>query len=386
MKYLFWVLMLFAAAVAVTIASHTPAYVLLLYPPYKIQLSLTLFVGLLLLFFVLSYGLVRFITATLQLPSYVQNFREQRVQNKRKAMLDEALEAFFEGRYVLAEKAAAGAIALGETSALYAVIAARSAHALQDYVKRDTYLATAEPDSVMRLMATAEFMLEQRQPQSALVALQTLSESGVKNHLGALKLTLKAHQQAGHWGEALVVLEQLEKRAVVDITTATLLRQQAYLDGVAQQRELPALREYWKSIPVEFRRRSKLAAAAARAMLRLGGGAYIASLLADSLNSQWDSDLAALYGLGQSDNVLAQIEQAEQWLKQHKDDASLLLTLGRLCLYQQLWGKAKTYLDASIGITPSAAAYTALAQLAEKLGQPAFSYYQQAAALSVCES
>jgi HemY protein len=133
-----------------------------------------------------------------------------------------------------------------------------------------------------------------------------------------------------------------------------------------------------KAMPAEFKLRSKIAAAAARSLIRLGGCALTPQLLAESLNRQWESELVTLYGECQSGDVLAQIEQAEQWLLQHKADAQLLLTLGKLCSYQQLWGKARTYLDASISISPSAAAYTALAQLAERLGQPSFPYYQQA--------
>ena len=44
MKFLIWLLVLFAAAVAVTLASHNSGYVLLAYPPYRVEMSLTLFV------------------------------------------------------------------------------------------------------------------------------------------------------------------------------------------------------------------------------------------------------------------------------------------------------------------------------------------------------
>ncbi len=44
MKFLIWLLVLFAAAVAVTLAAHNAGYVLLVYPPYRVEMSLTLFV------------------------------------------------------------------------------------------------------------------------------------------------------------------------------------------------------------------------------------------------------------------------------------------------------------------------------------------------------
>lgn len=203
MKYLLWLIGLFAAAVALTAASHNPAYVLLVYPPYRIELSFTLFIVLLLLTFVSGYGLVRLILAAVSLPVQVRQFRLERAQAKARELLDEVLGAFFEGRYAAAEKAAARAMELGETSALHPIIAARSAHELREFKKRDAYLAAAEGkeigDSTMRLMATTKFMLDQRDPRAALDALQELRDSGVKGHPGALSLELKAQQQAGNW-------------------------------------------------------------------------------------------------------------------------------------------------------------------------------------------
>src|SRR5450755_928829 len=99
MKYLLWILGLFAAAVAITSAAHNPAYVLLVYPPYRIELSLTLFVVLLVLTFVSGYGLVRLIIAAVQMPAYVREFRLERAQAKVRALLDKELGAVFEGRY-----------------------------------------------------------------------------------------------------------------------------------------------------------------------------------------------------------------------------------------------------------------------------------------------
>jgi HemY protein len=93
-------------------------------------------------------------------------------------------------------------------------------------------------------------------------------------------------------------------------------------------------------------------------------------ILTDSLNVHWDSGLAALYGDVAGDDTLEQIDQAERWLAQHHSDAALLLSLGKLCVRQRLWGKAEAYLDASISLTPSHDAYMKLGQLAEELNKP----------------
>ena len=389
MKYLVWILGLFAAAVALTTAAtHNPAYVLLVYPPYRVELSLVLFIVLSLTAFAFGYGLVRMTISVLQLPAYARQFRLERARAKAVELLEEVLGAFFEGRYAAAEKAATSAMESGETSVLYPIIAARSAHELHEYKKRDAYLAAADGktigDSTMRLIATSKFMLDQRDPQAALSALQELRDSGVKGHIGAMSMELRAQQQAGNWDEVLRVLDRLEKRTSIDAIVAEKMRQQAWVEKIRQQKDLAGLNASLKNIPSEFKRSGKVAATAAHALIRHGNGTLAQQLLADSLNAQWDSELVALYGDCISGDVVAQIEQAEKWLNQHKQDTGLLLALGKLCLHQKLWGKARSYLDASISIKPSPAAYNALAQLAERMGKPdeAFKYYQKAMGLN----
>jgi HemY protein len=388
MKYLLWILGLFAAAAALTsAASHNPAYVMLVYPPYRVELSFLLFVVISLAAFALGYGLLRLIISVLRLPAQVRRFRRERTQAKARELLEETLGSFFEGRYAAAEKSATGAMESGETSVLYPIIAARSAHELHDYKKRDAYLSAAEgkagDGATMRLMATGKFMLDQRNPRAALSALRELRDSGVKGHVGAMSLELKAQQQAGNWDEVLDLLDQLEKRSSIEATVAEQLRQLAWLEKIRQQQDLAGLNACLKRMPAELKRRSQVVAVAAQELIRHGGGTPAQQLLADSLNAQWDGELVKLYGDCISGDVLAQVQQAEKWLNLHKLDNGLLLSLGKLCLHQKLWGKAKNYLEASISVEPSRAAYNALALLSERLGNPdqAFRYYQLAMSL-----
>lgn len=301
----------------------------------------------------------------------------------------EALDAFFEGRYAVAEKAAVRAMELGESSGLNPVIAARAAHELREFDRRDAYLVAVDNKlagvSTMRLMAQAKFNLDQHQPLAALQSLKELRENGVKGHVGALHLELRAQQQARNWDAVLDIVDQLEKRSAMDDVAVAQIRQQAWLEKIrAHTLDAPALLAIWKSTPGEFRKRSKVVAAAARAFIHQGDCRSAKQIITDRLNAEWDSDLVMLYGECLTGEAGSHIEQAERWLKQHPDDAGLLLVLGNLCLHQGLWSKAQNYLDASNSIAPSSAAYTALGHLSEKLQQPdeAFKYFQKAMALA----
>ena len=68
--------------------------------------------------------------------------------------------------------------------------------------------------------------------------------------------------------------------------------------------------------------------------------------------------------------ALPQIERAEKWLRAHARDPALLLALGKLCMRQALWGKAQSYIEASIALEPTHDGHMTLAALMEKIGKP----------------
>lgn len=389
MRSLIWLLALFAAAVAVTLLSHNDGYVLFVHPPYRMEMSLTMFIFALIALFIAAHWLVQLISSAVQLPRYVRAFRAERAQSKGRLAMQEALVAFFEGRFTAAEKAAVKAMELGENSGLNSIIAARAANELREFERRDAYLSEAEGKTVgeqtMRLMAKAEFQLDQKQPQSALSSLKELSDSGIRKHIGALNLELKAQQQSRNWDAVLDVANQLEKRNAINSTLSAQMRQQAWLEKIkACAQDGALLRSVLHEMPAEFKQRNKVAVEAAKAFKQLGECSVARTLLTDSLNKEWNSELIAMYGDCLEGSVVAQIDQAERWLKTHHDDAGLLLALGKLCLHQELWGKAQSYLDASISIAPGKGAYEALGRLAERLGnaEQASKYYHLALQLN----
>jgi len=83
----------------------------------------------------------------------------------------------------------------------------------------------------------------------------------------------------------------------------------------------------------------------------------IVKLINQSLKKYWDTDLVRLYGLLLTENPIKQLAQAENWLKNYPDQAVLLLTLGRLSLRCQLWGKARHYFEESLKLNKNTALY-----------------------------
>ena len=138
MRWLITLLVVLAAAVAVSLAvRYGEGYALIVSPPYRIEISLTLLVLALVLVFAILHGLLRFATHTVRLPSYVAAYRRRTRAVRAHAAMRDAWQAFFEGRYGRSEKFAAKAYQLHETPGLAALLAARSAHQMRDPARRE---------------------------------------------------------------------------------------------------------------------------------------------------------------------------------------------------------------------------------------------------------
>jgi len=370
MRGLFWVILLAALAVAVTLgARYNAGYVLFVLHPYRVEVSLNLLLALLVVIFIAGYALVRVVTHTLRLPSQVRAFRANRRMAKAQRSLQEAMRAYLEGRYARAEKAAGETIDLKEHAGIGAVLAARAAHELRAYDRRDRYLARAayfeDADQTMRSIARAELLLHERRHQDALAALDELP----RKHTAALRLELKAAQLARHWDRFLELLSQLEKLNALEPVQAAELRRYALCECLVRKAGDPqALKEFWQRLPPRDRLDAKIAAEAARLFIAQGEAREAQAIIEASLEREWDSDLVALYAEAPAEDALRRIERAEAWLKSQPADAALLLALGRLCARQRLWGKARSYIEASLSLEETFGATMALARLLDETG------------------
>ena len=383
MRFLIGLLFILIVAVALSlVAGSNEGYVLIVQPPYRVEISLNLLVILLVAAFFFMHGVLRLVQYTLNLPENVRNYKREQRRKTAHASLLEGLHALVEGRYAKAEKAAANALDLGEDAGLSALVAARAAHKMKLLGKRDYYLAEAErlaPDaSLARLLTQAELLLDERLYASALRTLQQL-EKIEANHIPALKLQLKAHQRLGNWEQVLAVLGQLEKRSAIEPIHLQQVRYHAHAQLIERRTgNSEELLAYWNKLPEAERLVTQLARVAANAFVAAGEGAVAAKLVEMSLTRQWDSALAALYGDCAGEDTVKQLQQAEFWLQSHHGDAGLLLSLGNLCIRQELWGKAQSYLEASLSVKPGSAAHLALARLLERMGnqEEAYRHYR----------
>ncbi len=388
MKWLFWIVSLFATAAGLAIlARYNHGYVLVTYAPYRYEFSLNFLIILVIAAFLVFHGLIQIATTTLGLPEKVRSYRLHRLRNRARSAMHQALTAYFEGRYNAAEKAAANALTEGEWPALSSVIAARSAHELRHFEARDRYLKLTDEAGteaqLLRPITQAELLLRESRVTEALDTLKEVHRVSPKS-VAALRLTLKAKTLAKHWDAVLDLTDRLEKVNAVEPAHADQVRNNAYLGLLNDKANDPqGLKNVWQSIPFAFRARRAITLTATKYFLAQGNTKDATKIVEASVESAWDSTLIELYGDCGTQNVLPQIEKAEGWLKQHPEDAMLLKTLGKLCARQSLWGKARSYLEASLAVEPTQAAHIALAQLLERLSKrdEALAHYRESLTL-----
>ena len=376
MRLAVWSILLASIAVGIALLlMNSTGYVVIFSGKQRIELSLNLLVLGVLGGYLAFYAIARLVASLVTIPSRVRQYREEKTRTRHRQSLSDALLAFFQGRYASAEKSAAAALLGDETKGVAAIIAARSAHELGRFNERERFLDEAKgsaPDvDQARLTTLADLLVSQGRHEEALAVLKDLSARDARN-LRLLRLKLQAEQALRQWNPVLDTLDALAKLGGIGPAEAATARRAAHLGNLAEvSLDAEALTAYWKQLPSEMRNDPIVAASAARYYLALGNAAPAQSIIEQALEREWNPVLVALYGeAAAEDAALPQIERAEKWLRAHARDPALLLALGKLCMRQGLWGKAQSYIEASIALEPTHDGHMTLAALMERIGKP----------------
>lgn len=422
MRAALWFLGLFGVAVAVAVfAGNNDATVTLYWPPYRVDLSLNFVILTLLLAFGLIYTAMRTAALLFAMPAEAKRWRDLQKERAINAELFNAQSHFLAGRYIRAQKSALSALNLDKSReyshpkvadavgnepqlrALAHVMAAQSAHALQDAAARDNHLklaldhqsrhksqrASLDTREGTQLLA-ASWALDDRDATSALSWLAQLPSGAARRTL-ALRLKLKAAQLSNQSIEALETTRLLAKHHAFSKGAAPSLIKSLVLKRLDDARDSAQLQAIWYGLDAVDKAQPDVAIHAAYRLYKLDDALQgRAARVTDWLLPAWQVLISASSGLNGLDPLrcvelietlealletqdmawLANVEKAQL---ANPRDARLQYLAGIACKSHQLWGKAQQQLAQAAPMLKDRIlqqrAWCALAELAEQRGE-----------------
>jgi HemY protein len=385
MKRLFWLLLLLAIAAGVYLLSLAieadRGYVLFAYKGFRYQSGLWAFLGLLVVvvvfYYLIKWTLRLLLSSTRLANPWSRLHRSRRVrQASEQGMLDLA-----EGRWARAQRQLTRAAEADSQPLMYYLGAARAANKLGEHEQSDALLERAlnkQPQAELAIALThAELQRNRGDSDAALETLQAMRQRHPGHHL-VLRQLQRLYLQRQDWSALLGLLPELRKEKALPAAELDELERETWRGRLAEVGEyglaqgetaLQPLSKAWNQLSASLRNEPELIATYVEQLRRLGAQEEAEEVLRGALKRDYDSRLARFYGVLRGADPARQLQTAELWLKQHPEDPALLLTLGRLCLQNQLWGKARDYFETSLKLERHPETCAELARLLAQLGE-----------------
>jgi HemY protein len=368
-------LALVTGAITASLLLDDPGRVTLEIGSQTIAMSLPVAVMLLLL----SYALLRL---TIRAVRARRRSSEERVRRQRERSHQQLARGLIElsaGDWSKAEQTLTRSAYGAAQPLVHYLAAARAAELQGAQTRRDEWLAKAAdvaPEERAAIHVTrAEMLLRHNQLEAARTALEQLDISDHQNTRG-LHLLARIYRQQGDW-QHLKLLEPRLRSSGMHAQAVDEVLAQIHLDmlqaaGTAGQ--WSQLEQAWREVPRSMTQRSDVVLAYARAAMKCQAFKVAEKALRELLDDHWDEAAVLAYGeLAQFDSSTGQplnlLHTVEHWLTQHPQDAALLLTCARCCIGNELYGKARSYLEASLGLRARLETYQVLATLLEVTGE-----------------
>jgi len=412
MRGVVWLVLLFTVAVvAATTLGSNDGLVSVYWRGWRTDLSLNLFVLLLVGSCVVLVSAVQAFQSLVNLPQRASEWRALRRERAAQVAFREALAEYFSARYSRANKAAQRALTIQDDTPALAgdhdfrllaqLLSAGSLHRLQDRARRDQALQSAlnpsnkpsgprSAEDGARLLA-AEWAIEDRDAPKALQMLAALP-AGVARRTHALRLKLQASRLAREPMEALHTARLLANhQAFTPVVAQSLLRSLAG-EALAVAHDIQQLQRLWASFDNADRADPQVAARAVARAAQLGAHEdarqwlrpfweRLAELAREDREQVALALMEATLGMGV--DWLPRLESAVQ---NFGHEPMVAAAVGQAFAERQLWGKAKRHLEQA-AVAPSLpaavrrAAWRQLAALARQEGdEPRASAGDRAAA------
>ena len=347
MKALITLVLVAALAVAAGLALQSvDGYVVFVVPPWRAQLSLTLFALLLVLVVIALYLSLRLGVMLFGLPRTLRRRRDAWRLRRAVRTLVRLVRAHVLGDAATVQRLAQRLDRSPGVAEAGAALAAATALERGDEARAENWLARLERWPDVRTVLEAEFGVRFSRPERLQAAMERLEKMPALPEATALRLRLEAAQREEKWQEVLASARRLRALESMDAAKAAALIRQAHLNEASSRLALGAdLFAWWKRLPKEERFDPEFLAALARLAIERAQGGKVRPLLEAALDTRWLPELVRRYPacLDAAERQAA-LARLESWLQAHPEEPAVLEALVELCLELKLWGKARDYL------------------------------------------
>ena len=302
---------------------------------------------------------------------------------KARKLFDRGLAEFTKGHWRRAERLLGQAAHSGESPLINYLAAARAAHEAGNYEASANWLRQADskaPGAEMAIGITqAQLQLASNHLEQALATLKHLHKK-YPRHSYILKMLKQVYIRLNDWQSLEKLLPALRKHKVIKDHEYHELEQQAFRALFEQaynygrnrssieEKILPA-DDIWAGLSHSQKKDPAILYRYCDCLVRLGAEEKTELLLRENLRHCYSEPLIRLYGKTPGSDLKKQLLFAESLLSQRTNDPELLLTLGRLAIRNELWGKAREYLEASLKLRKSVDVYNELGHLLAHLDE-----------------
>jgi HemY protein len=392
-KLIFYFIVLLLSIWLGTKIYEDSGYVLISYKDWSLETSFWFAVLMLVGIFFLIYIIYKVFQSIYGVSGRWHRWSGSRKTRKARKVTSRGLCELAEGNWQSAEKLLTRGADCSETPVINYLAAAYAAQQQQAYERRDNLLHRAHDcthgaEEMAVGLTQAQLQLNSNQLEQALATLKHLNQI-TPHHVHVLKLLQQVYLKLADWKDLQSLLPELKKYQVLSEIELTQLQRRVYLallTNAANASQTQALDNVWNEMPKQLHKDSVLVSAYADYLVKRQETVKAEKLLRQALKKNWSEELAYRYGEATVADPAKQLAIAESWVKSNPNDVNLLLTVGKICARNRLWGKARSYFESALRLEPRVEVYKELGKVLEQLGEQQGAMNCYKAGLQLCDN
>ncbi|OUU80299.1 MAG: hypothetical protein CBC38_02595 [Gammaproteobacteria bacterium TMED78] len=342
-------------------------YVFIHFLSYSVEMSVPFFFILLLI----SYCLLRILFNFISIPKKMMLSLDISKNKKSKKNLNLGVKNIYEGNWAKGENLISSSLQSEDKSLIKYMLLAKAANSQGLIDRRDEWFRLAYinlPSAISAISLTkAELQFANKDYEGALATLEKFRNNNI-NHPLALGLLAKTYNSLGDWDSLIKLMPDISNAQMDKEERVIIVNRALKKFGDRKNIKLESLDRVFNSLASSIKSDPKIISTYSLLLARLGNSIRAEKNISQAMKKNWNNDLIYSYGLIRTVSIDKQLRKSELWLAKKPDNALILLTCARFCIYLELWGKAKKYLELSLDIDGNAEAYKIYGRMLKEMG------------------